>query len=377
MHTLVFFPWLTCRETLSVKEFSLIPYSRGHEPGGCGTAEQATLDALFEAYHGAGGHPIHAATIMQLHGHELDALLDEPGVHRALVYGELVTVSGLAARSYFEQFGYSNSGTFRCLVQQYDDPVFGVSVINRRRDGSSLAMFSRKNLRFRAPLHAATPSRPAVDRPFLQALTTRSSSTGWGRYMEAIQVFNSGSSDDPSVLQELELVFMVGAFERLYDLSRGKEDELAQHAAGALSSISPAQPSTSARVAESANPTKYQRHDSMAEVWIRDMFQLRGQHAHGKLESKQQTIWSLREHLLFASVAFPLAVKSELAAEGYYRLSKEDVIMRQAFEALLEPDHFADFEDGERPKWPWHSVIRRAASQVWAADLAISLQEND
>jgi len=168
------------------------------------------------------------------------------------------------------------------------------------------------------------------------------------------------------VLPETEAVNIVGAFERFFELSRGKEDELADQFSVALSPGEAILPSDSERVKRSVSPEKFLKRQSMREVWIRDFFQLRGDHAHGKIEPQKKTLWTLREHLLLASFAFPLVVKRALAEEGDYVMTPDDTADIAAFERLLEPDHFAERRQEDTSPYPWTRIRGEIRTRQWA-----------
>src|SRR6185437_15265122 len=240
---------------------------------------------------------------------------------------------------------------------------------SRRRDGSSRILVSRRAAVFIRPLHIPHALNSEIDAGLLRALIARSRAADWGRFEEAIQQFGSANTDSPDILPETEAVNTVGAFERLFDLSHGKEDELA---ASFLRSFSPTQsvePASSARVLNAPSPDKYTKRGSMREVWIRDFFQLRGQHAHGKIAPQLVSLWALREHLLLAAFIFPLVVKSLLAETSDYRLTAEDIVRVDAFEALLERNHFAD--GGQE----WNDTIGGVRQRRWIS--AYAAQSDD
>jgi len=378
VHTLAFFPWFQLREPVDAGPFELVPYHRGRTPGGQGSDVQKACDAILETYRTAPRAVVSRAMLLRIAGGGVTDLVEDDHIHRLLIWGELVAFAGLSTRRFFDETSYVNRDALRLVVQQFADPTRGVGMQFRRRDGSSNVHVTRGAAVFPRPLHAVTGLRGEIDVPLLQALTTRAEQDGWGRYQEAIQSFNAANTDDPSVLEESEIVTLVGALERLFDLSRGKEDELAAEVIRALDSGSTMSPLASLRVGRSPTPVRYTGRDSMREVWIRDVFQLRGQHAHGKIEPRMTTLWSRREHLLFASFAFPLILKHELAREGFYTLTLGDKGRLAAFEELLDPDHFLvrdPFHDGP---YPWSEVLSRTSMRAWINErLAAHHEQND
>jgi hypothetical protein len=66
-------------------------------------------------------------------------------------------------------------------------------------------------------------------------------------------------------------------------------------------------------------------------------------------------VWTAREHLILATIAFPLIVKAQLARTGGYQLSREDEVQRNAFETLGDTPDFlnllADQQGGLDSPW--------------------------
>jgi hypothetical protein len=75
---------------------------------------------------------------------------------------------------------------------------------------------------------------------------------------------------------------------------------------------------------------------------MREFYRVRGAFAHGRLNPQQPMVWSPREHLILAAIAFPLLVKARLAQLGHYQLSREDQVQRNAFERFADTPDFLD-----------------------------------
>ena len=80
------------------------------------------------------------------------------------------------------------------------------------------------------------------------------------------------------------------------------------------------------------NTLKYK---SVREIWIRDLFRLRGHLAHGKIIKDFTLGWSINEHLVLGSFIFPLVAKLLLSKRNIYNLSKNDSLYIDVFERFL------------------------------------------
>ncbi|MCA6519567.1 MAG: hypothetical protein IM556_13140, partial [Pseudanabaena sp. M110S1SP2A07QC] len=74
---------------------------------------------------------------------------------------------------------------------------------------------------------------------------------------------------------------------------------------------------------------------SVREIWIRDLFRLRGDLAHGKIIKNFTSVWSINEHLILGSFIFPLVAKILLSKQNIYNLSKNDSLYVDVFERFL------------------------------------------
>ena len=82
------------------------------------------------------------------------------------------------------------------------------------------------------------------------------------------------------------------------------------------------------------NKNQNLRHERM-----RKFYRLRGDFAHGNLDTRQPATWSPLEHIILATIAFPLLVRCHYSTEEESTpLSDEDEAQIDAFE------HFADEE---------------------------------
>jgi hypothetical protein len=136
----------------------------------------------------------------------------------------------------------------------------------------------------------------------------------------------------------MEWVLLCSAFEHLLD-AKSKAKDVACKFTVAF------QPSQDV-LAQDANRRSDRWKDltkSLRFEWLQEFYRVRGDFAHGKLVTKQPMVWNPWEHLLLATVAFPVVVKSLLHQRGHYQLSDSDKAQTDIFE------RFADTKDFLRP----------------------------
>ena len=367
MSTLAFFPWLRLDADLAVRGYTLVQYRRRRRPFGRDRARQEVIDAVLEPYWESRGVSVPVATLVQVSDHKLTEQLAHEEIAKLFEFGSLVAFCALAACEYLDHW-YWNRDNLQLIVQSFDDPKAGVYVETRRRHGGSGHAMPQDYFVVSRPINISG-DEVKIDVPLLEALLDASDHAVWPRVREAIEIFNLASSEASSISEWTELVLMNGAFERLFE-SPGKEDVLA---AGLTATLQPEEtlpPERLAKIATNAEAAaRFRRALSVREVWIRDLFRVRNEYAHGVMSSRYPALWSVREHLLLASFAFPLAVKSVLATSGIYALSYEDQLHVNAFEALAREDHLTSQQ--ERPRWRRiiNDVARKQSLRAFINDL--------
>jgi hypothetical protein len=159
------------------------------------------------------------------------------------------------------------------------------------------------------------------DEQLLEALLTAHAANPslpwWDQVFEAIRSFNLANTDSDSVPLHMELISLVSAFQRLLDT--GSDEHRLSSEFKRL--IAPGQEiakvdSTCTRLADPVNQTRVagiNRLTTVREIWLRDLCSLRGNMAHGKIGESYTSIWSMRNHLLLASYAFPLLLKPSVS----------------------------------------------------------------
>ena len=214
----------------------------------------------------------------------------------------------------------------------------------------------------------ASPVSTKVDIPLLNALVQAQGELDqkiWNAYFEAIVNYGVANRDSPDLTLQIEAVLMTGAFERLFDLRRGKEDDLAHSFAAALQPAEEVATETCSRFSTPDAQSFLSKHPSVRNAWIRDFFRLRGNLAHGLIAPGYRSRWTLQEHLLLGSYIFPLLVKCKLSRDGLYILTDLDHDDIDVFERLACVELFPQVSnsptgaEAESREFPWNEVRRK------------------
>jgi hypothetical protein len=367
-----FFPWMAVEEELDLGEFALVPYRRGTLPAGRDSphpdpALQGRLDALFEHFHESHGIRINVATVVRVGGHALTDELTDEERGDVFVASELVTLCGLSVRQLFGLLGlglgYNSADTFQFYIQGFRDAPGGAGISTRRRDGAALAYVTADAYHVYAPPHVRAQQDTRIDAPLVRALLNARNSGDWERLEEAAVWFNRANTDSDRTSEQTEAVMVVGAFARLFGLD-GPRIEAALTPL-LVDALKPVRQRLASDAPRGIPPAIAGPGVSVREAWIRDLVRVRHQPAHGRLQLRESA-WPVREHLLLASVAFPLAMKAVLSRPpfGLYVLTEDDLTSIEMFEMLASEDAFAHEREPEegvrvidprlrpRPAWP-------------------------
>lgn len=359
MSMLSFFPWLGVKERLQLGEFQLLPYERGQSSCGAGVELQRAFDSVLEHYVEANQKPIRHATLVVADGRQITDDLGQEEMESYFNFGELVAFGGLATRKFFGLGNqYCNRDDFTFIIQGFRETVPGVGIVSRRRDGGKSTFVTATIYRVQRPFHVQSDSDFKLDAPLVKVLLDIRERDEWSHYFEAISGFNRANTDSNQVGEASELVATVGAFERLFDCNRGKEDDLATRFIQAFQPTSRMSITSCGRIP--AN--RFSGCTSVAEAWIMDAFRLRGDLAHGKHKVRYPAVWNSQEHLLLSSFIFPRIVKSVLASKGHYTLTEEDRGDLNTFEHFVTCDNlFAVPDDvAASQSRPWDKIIEEA-----------------
>jgi len=349
MSTVCVFPWVGLPELLEVGGFQLLPFERHRWPAGPVTSMQRLFDAVLAPYKEQRGTPIEHATLVRHphHGVTDDLSGEERG--DLFTFAELLAFCGLASRQFFG-FGlnYVNRDDYTFVIQSFVDPGAGVSITTRRRDGVMNNYYTAGLYEFRRPLHRSPNATIRIDVSLMQAVLNAQRGPEWERLWDAILAFNRANTDSEQIMEEAEVVFIVGALQRLLDCRTSNVDDLANRFTEAFA------PRFTIPLPGVLRAGCLTTERSVREVWMRSLYAVRGPLAHARRSSRVPSPWSLREHLLLSSYAFPLLVKLTLERARQYALTDADKFDVDVFEALAAtPDLLADpaqSPDG-RPAW--------------------------
>ena len=163
----------------------------------------------------------------------------------------------------------------------------------------------------------------------------RDKDDNWGRWQNAISCFNQANTDNTLFSHQVEWVLLCSAFEHLL----GARSEAKDVASKFVDALTPTQPllvkdakRRSERWKEDGRPLRFQ--------WMYEFYRVRGDFAHGRLCTQQPMVWTPLEHLVLATIAFPLIAKALLRQNGRYEMTIDDLAQIDCLEPLADTTDF-------------------------------------
>jgi hypothetical protein len=295
---------------------TLLPIDLSHPPAQLDDETLRSVKSVLSDFIGITGQPVENFAVVSLHNQILlDYLVDPADVAAIRDYIDIACLSGLSDREFLGRAQpYCNSDCFLLYERRFDSMTGVRAPIFRRRDSTPFGPAAGPAMRVHIPVHAAVVPRVSLDESFFLALTsfreivvTSSDSERWTAWQEAIYCFNQANTDNERMVEQLEWVLMSSALERILG-APGSADAVAK------------------RFIEAIVPERPQLYFDLTLLrdWVREFYRLRGDFAHGRIQSRIPRRWESWHHLLFGAIAFPLLTKALLESEKSYVFTEND-----------------------------------------------------
>ena len=337
MSMLLFMPWCRLDRPYDLGCVRIEPFERHGPIGGLDDAGRCRVNAIMASYKTIERKPVDRAALVRFNGKSPIDELTESEVEDAYELVALAAFCGLAGREYFNTSGsYCNSDCFALYVQRFDRADF-TALSTRRREGRSQSMWPVDDIAITVPVHCHTVGEVRLDAALLGSLTarrTQSAPDDWARWQNAIACFNQANTDSDNVQHQVEWVLLCSAFEHLLKAKSAAID-VATKFSDALKPSSELLASNAKRRSCRWTGTGV----SLRCEWMREFYRIRGDFAHGKLNTQQPAVWNPLEHLVLATIAFPLLVKCRLKDAGRYQLTTGDQAQIDSFESFADTDN--------------------------------------
>jgi hypothetical protein len=334
MSMLAFMPWCRLDRAYDLGRVQIEPLERDSPIEGLSEEDQRRVEAILTSYKTVEGVPIDRAALVRYHGKSPIADLTDSEVEEAFELVALANFCGIANREYLSALGpYCNSDCFSLYAQKFDKADF-TTLTARRRDGRAQSLWRVDKIIITAPVHCHTIRQVRLDDALLQSLVAHRSQLrpcDWARWQNAITCFNHANTDSVVVQHQVEWVLLCSAFEHL-TRARSNAKDVARKFSDAVKPSSELLASQATRRSCVWTDAKA----SLRYEWMREFYRIRGDFAHGRLNTQKSAVWNPLEHLVLATIAFPLLVKSKLQQEGRYQPTISDQAQIDSFEALAD-----------------------------------------
>lgn len=360
--TLAFFPWLKVPNPVVVGGFRFMPIDVSNPAHVVGGAIGHTVKSALSCHVDIQGKPINACTIALRVRHNTP--WDIPDKKQAALYdaARSLALAAMAEHRFFEQLTpHTNSTVFQPVLQRVQAGSGGVSLFVGRRDGAMrFAGLSMSQLRFQMPLQAYGTECPPISSAFTRALdrARTQKAPSWYAIQESLPFFLEGHSEAGSMPDGSSVMLSALTFERL--LSQPG------HGLNGAKKVSEAfailwKPYTTVTIGQTRkvqpdpDPTMAAQQASWAvhQKWMKELYEARNQHAHGRPRTDRSSNWKLWQHIVFAAFVYPLTVKLLLERDGLYQLSPRETGACQALDDLL----VSNFRTGPLKLPEWSTVL--------------------
>lgn len=350
---LLFMPWCPINRVYDLGTLEMVPFERNNAFAGVDDANLKILNKLLAAYTSIQRDPVERLAVIRYKNRSVIDDLSDDEISVAYEIVSLATFAGLAGRDFLDPLAtYCNADCFAMYVQKFENADF-TALTTRKRAGTQIAVWSVDRISTTVPLHCHDIRQISLDENVLAALLTHRTNANvneWGRWQSAISCFNQANTDSESVRPQTEWVLLCGAIQHL--LRAGSKDKATAEALEAA--ITPDR-GILVRDARRRLASWRETDKSLRYAWMKEFYGLRGDFAHGRLNPQRPAAWLPQEHLVLASMAFPLVAKKRLSNVGLYEFTRGDNLQCNAFESLADTDNFlappADQRGGMDTHW--------------------------
>lgn len=373
MCMLAFMPWCGIDKAYDVGCVRLVPFERHTPIEEVDDAGQCRVNTILGSYKTIEGRPVDRASLVRFVNKAPLADLNE---EETATLHELVTLAcfcGLANRQYLNSLGsYCNSDCFALYFQKFDKADF-TAITTRRREGQTLSGWPIDHIAVTIPVHCHPVREVKLDENLLKGLMCqreKCDDNEWARWQNALTCFNHANTDSDNIRHQVEWVLLSGAFEHIL----GARAEAKDVATEFVKAVTPGEPLLARNASRRSNQWQ-DNGQGLRYEWMREFYRIRGDFAHGRLNTRQPAAWNPREHLVLATIAFPLVVRCLLKKVGCYELTDDDRAQNEAFERLADTADFlkppADQRNSLDSHWSrlcseWKSklVVQRAIKEL-------------
>lgn len=318
-----FLPWLACTRELSIGPVRLVPYSTiGRPVDGVEFPAYEDLNSIMASYVDIFSEGITRCSLFTVEGRDPPWSIEDSDVEDILSASMGIFLSGLASFS-FDHLGHCpNSTSFRPVFHRFSPPASFCSIESRTLGGVAGDMGYRfGEFKITEPLQCRGRNYTFED-GILKALSeylSKDKDNCESLLAGPVSLFAMARTDDELLHTRPELALTVASIEHLLDpLDRGNS--------GFADAVTAVLGTGSDLVEDllASRPTAKLKdtRSSPSWAWARDLYLARNAVLHSR--PREEAAWTDAEHIVLATLAFPLLTKGLLSRLGYYKATAED-----------------------------------------------------
>lgn len=347
MISIMFMPWCQLEDVCKVGDITILPFKRQKRLTEIADADWIKICEVLASYRDIKGDNVNDAAIVQISGKKVIDAWDPDKINSAAELISIACFSAIAKRKYFYfcESDYCNSDCFTLVLQKLESNSDGTALTLRRRDGCSISSQSMQKISISVPVHCHTAKNISDESALSEALVSHRKKLlvkgTWGRWNNAIACFNQANTDSDNIRDNVEWVLLSSAFEHLLE-AKSKSHKVARKFCEVLCPPNNILAKDSLRFSDDKPRISDDEPKTLRYEWMREFYRIRGDFAHGKLVPQQPMKWTVQEHLLLATIAFPLVIKSLLVKASKYILTNDDEAQVACFEGLANTLNFLE-----------------------------------
>ncbi len=343
-----FLPWCQIDREYRVGDITFLPFTFHAENDYLGKKEFKRIQKVLKSYRSNDdGKRVNEAVILRFKDSPILSDLSKEALEISYEMNQIACFSALSSRDFFKYGGnYCCSDNFRLEVNSFEDINSNYTALQtRRREGTHYDGRLMTRIYLTNP-ESVKLNRIKLDEKLIRSLVEFRSSENldeWTHLKNSILCYNQANTDNPSISYQVEWILLCSAIEEI--IQHGyKAKEVSWEFHDLLIPGKNVNLCFSRRKKEILGIFQHDSRSSVRHIWIKEFIKARGSYAHGTLDVRHRLVWKPLEHLILASIAFPLIAKIMLLKKGLYELSEYDLKQISCFEEFADGDFLSDLK---------------------------------
>lgn len=366
---IAFLPWVTLPKAACVFGFKFVPLRLDDckEVFGAEIAEPAAK--AIGAHVTQSGAPLDSCTVILRPRAALPWHMPEQNWRRAWQAASVLSFCCLSEQEFMRGHfsAHLNASMFRPVSMAVSEGSQHIGLYYPRR-GGGLQVGGRtlSDVVFQQPPQIEGTRCDIVNVRLAEALrkAQRAGHEAWDRVEQSLDYFLLANAEMPDLSEAHCLALSAVAFERLLAPKQPTAQGLAEALADQWSAF-PHKALAQAKRIKQDNAPKFaaqQQAWPLHRKWMKEHYEGRSSHVHGGTKGEFSQNWLPWQHAVISAFVFPLAVKLQLSAAGFYAMSQDEQVACEVLDDLLD----SHWGHGWRKPPEWPGILSEArAMRSW------------